>query len=103
MGLGVMHQMVMVYMVRDKAVDVSEQHGAPSLLRSGSPPPGLVAVSQDGAGGQEVLGEQDQVFDWFLCVRCNKGHVRVIGGEPVLNICKQCGGEDCCVGENCGL
>ena len=74
-----------------------------------------MAVSQDGAGGQDVLGEpggggggvdsdeQDQVFDWFLCVRCNKGHVRVIGGEPALNICKQCEGELCCVGETCGL
>ena len=31
--------------------------GAPSLSPNESPPPGIVAVSHDGAGGQDVLGE----------------------------------------------
>ena len=77
-----------------------------------------MAVSQDGAGGQGefggpggggggvVLDEEDLIIEWFKCVRCHKDHMRRGGGGAVVadaDICKQCGGEDCCVGDMCGV
>ena len=72
---------------------------------------------KDGAGGQGELGEVDKGDDglqqdqgvednalgggWFRCIQCGWKHIRLPGAVVVAAKCKQCGGDDCCVGFVC--